>query len=487
MTTTNTYSYCRYSGVKNKSEGLPFDLDAEKGVLGSILLSPQIYVDVAAVIRPSDFFSVANETIFRVLSEIYSENGGSVDLTILVSRLRLSGEMAEVGGEAYLAEIMNSVQVSMHAVVYAKIVRENSIRRALINKCGAISRMAVESDLDARTLSSMAEEQILSIGDESGITEDSMTPISDVITMTLKMLDDRSRNVSDGILTGFRGLDDITGGFHNSELTILAARPGMGKTALALNIAENVSVEQQKTVLFYSLEMNKTELGSRLICSRGGINGKKFRMGFLNDRDKNNLLQVMKDYENSGMIIDDSPTRTVSEIAANARKIKRNSGLSLIIIDYLGLIEPDDSRIPRQEQVAKIVRRLKCLAKELDIPVLCLCQLNRAIENSRDNRPKLSHLRESGAIEQDADVVMFVQRSDERNRDYEDMEEGNARVIVAKQRNGPIGDVAMNFENCFTRFSGIDDEPQPITSDPFASYRSSDYKPLSPPSGARAY
>ena len=265
----------------------------------------------------------------------------------------------------------------------------------------------------------------------------------------------------DGVETHFTELDRMMGGFHANELLILAARPSMGKTALAMNIAENVVHLGKAPTLFISLEMSQLELCDRLLCSAARVNGHKMRNGTISNEDRAKLVEKAGELANAPLYVDDSPTRTVSEIASAARRIQRthDGRLGLIIIDYLQLIEPDNPRDPRQEQVAKIARRLKGLARDLKVPVLCLAQLNRQAEGSSDHRPKLSHLRESGAIEQDADVVMFIHR-EEYYRRGEDAEQfaGMAELIIAKQRNGPVGEVEMLWQKDFTRF--VDKAPE---------------------------
>jgi replicative DNA helicase len=260
-----------------------------------------------------------------------------------------------------------------------------------------------------------------------------------------------------GLETGFLDYDDLTGGLHDSELVILAARPSMGKTALALNFAEHVAIDERgpgKAVLLVSLEMSALELGDRLLCSRARVNSHRLRNGQLKAEDSHRLIQTAADVSRAPLFIDDSPSRNMTEIAATARRLKRQDELALVIIDYLQLIEPDNPRDPRQEQVARISRRLKGLARELNIPVLCLAQLNRQVEATRDNRPQLSHLRESGAIEQDADVVVFVHREEfyQTNEEDRDRVKGQADLMIRKQRNGPTGDIKLTWLHEFTRF-----------------------------------
>jgi replicative DNA helicase len=271
----------------------------------------------------------------------------------------------------------------------------------------------------------------------------------------------KKEHAAGGIETGFTDFDAMTGGLHGSELIILAARPSMGKTALALNVAEHVSMIVQQPTLFVSLEMSSVELADRMLCSIAEVNGQRLRNGTISNDDRRRLVEKAADLSQAPLFVDDSPSRTITEIAAAARRLKRKSGLSLIVIDYLQLIEPDNAKDQRQEQVAKIARRLKGMARELKVPVLCLAQLNRQAEATKDNRPRLSHLRESGAIEQDADVVMFIHREEyyATNDDERSQLAGQADLIVAKQRNGPTGDVKLTWKKDFTRFCDATQRP----------------------------
>ncbi len=290
-----------------------------------------------------------------------------------------------------------------------------------------------------------------------GRSSQSVLTMSDVLHQAMDRMEARLRDedLEGSAESGFARFDEMTGGMHNGELLILAARPSMGKTALAMNMGEHVAIEQQLPVLFVSLEMSGIELADRMLCSLARVNGHRLRNGTISADDRDRLMRKANEISQAPLFVDDSPSRTVSEIAAAARRIKRREeSLGLIIIDYLQLIEPDNSRDPRQEQVAKIARRLKGLARELEVPLLCLSQLNRQAEDSKDHRPKLSHLRESGAIEQDADVVMFVHREEYYHRgDDRAQFAGQAEIIISKQRNGPIGDVELTWEADFTRFS----------------------------------
>ena len=431
----------------------PFDLEAEMGVLGSILLLPEVCDDIASL-RADDFYDDANRKIYENLREMH-DSGDKIDITLLVSRLRTSGEYEKVGGAAYLARLSGSVPNAAHAVFYADIVGEKAVYRKLIESSTEILRDAYDQASTAKELCSQAEQKVFAIMD--GRSSQSVQSISDVLHQAMDRMEARMRDeyVDGGAETGLSGFDEMTGGLHNGELIILAARPSMGKTALAMNIGEHVAFEQGAPVLFVSLEMSGIELADRMLCSLARVNGHRLRNGTISSDDRERLIKKANEISQAPLFVDDSPSRTVSEIAAAARRIKRREeSLGLIVVDYLQLIEPDNSRDPRQEQVAKIARRLKGVARELNVPLLCLSQLNRQAEDSKDHRPKLSHLRESGAIEQDADVVMFVHREEYYHRgDDRAQYAGQAEIIISKQRNGPIGDVELTWEADYTRFS----------------------------------
>lgn len=438
----------------------PQNLDAEKGVIGSLLLDSLMCDDVVLLLRPEDFYSEVHRRLYGHIIAMHDE-GGRIDTTLLVERLRQAGDYEAVGGAAYLAEVLQSVAVAAHAAYYAKIVRDKSTLRSIIHASTEILRDAFDPTLESRDMISRAEEKIFAIHDQR--SGDQLASMHDVLVEAFEHIDKRmERGGATGVPTGFGDLDNLTGGLHESELVILAARPSMGKTALATNVADHVSAESSTGTLFVSLEMSRLELAQRMLCSRGEINGSKFRAGYLSGEDRDRLIQASAKLSKAPLYIDDTPSRTISEIAASARRLKRKSGLGLIVIDYLQLIEPDNSKDPRQEQVAKIARRLKGMARELRVPVLCLAQLNRQAEATKDNRPRLSHLRESGAIEQDADVVMFVHREEY----YHTREEaanldlvGKAELIIAKQRNGPTGDIKLLWFQDFTKFKDLAHKP----------------------------
>ncbi len=436
----------------------PQSLEAERGVVGAILLNPMVCDDIAVIVRPSDFYAESNRKIYEHLLTMHS-SGSGIDLMLLVEHLKSAGDFEAVGGEAYLAELMSSVHVTAHAVHYAQIVRDKAILRELINTSATILHDAYEPEHAPRDLVSQAEERIFAINDDR--SNNQAVKMHDVLMETFRILDARMETGgTDGVPTGFTEIDEMTGGLHGSELLILAARPSMGKTAFATNIADHVAVEQKKPTIIFSLEMARVELAQRMLCCRGRVDAHKLRANYLSTADRQALAKASGELSAAPLYIDDSPGRTITEIGAVARRIKRQEDLGLIVIDYLGLIEPDNPSDPRQEQVSKIARRLKGLARELKVPVLCLSQLNRAAEATKDNRPRLSHLRESGAIEQDADVVMFVHREEYYHK-REEAEEmgivGQAEIMIAKQRNGPVGDVKLAWIGEYTLFANLAD------------------------------
>ncbi|OHB67871.1 MAG: replicative DNA helicase [Planctomycetes bacterium RBG_13_63_9] len=449
----------------------PQNLEAERGVLGSLLLVPEMCDEVALIVRADDFHADANRKLFGHLIGMHEE-GKRIDATLLVERLRQAGDLEAIGGEAYLGEVAGSVPYAANATYYAEIVREKATLRALIHASTEILRDAYDETVDPTEVVSTSEQRIFAVHDSR--STDQVTTAHDLMIEALDRIDARLAGTEGvGIPTGFKDLDNRTGGLHDSELVILAARPSMGKTALATNMAEYVTMEGGVPTLFVSLEMARLELAQRMLCSQGRIDANKFRSGFISSADQRTLAEASSKLSQAPLFIDDSPSRTVTEIAACARRLKRKQNLGLLVIDYLQLLHPDDPRDPRQEQVAKMARRLKCLARELKIPVLCLSQLNRQAEAGREShRPRLSHLRESGAIEQDADVVIFIHR-DEAYMTREEAEQqgkkGIAEIIVAKQRNGPTGEDKLAWFDKYTRFENLSEQPH----EEFASYEDS--------------
>lgn len=428
----------------------PFDLQAEMALLGSILLSPARLDDIANI-RSADFYDDANGTIYNAVREMH-DAGKMVDIELLRSNLTKAGNWERIGGAAYYAKVIQSTPTAAHAVHYARNVKRLSTLRQLIYTGTEIIRDSFDTTEESDALIDRAEAKLYSIRDKW----DDAAPVhvTDSIHAAMDRIEQRidTGKIEGTIRTGFTDLDERTGGFRDSELTILAARPSMGKTALAMNLMHNVA-GYGHAVAFFSLEMSSEELADRLLVSASQVNSHRIRSGTLSQDDRQQLVSVAGEVCQLLMFIDDKPSQTVNRIAGQVRRLRRKHDIQLVIIDYLQLIEPDDHRAPRQEQVSRMSRRMKMMAKEFKVPVVCLSQLNRQGEESKDHIPKLSHLRESGAIEQDADNVWFVHREEYYQRG-EKAEEcaGQAEIIIAKQRNGPTGSVPLVWRKEYMRF-----------------------------------
>jgi replicative DNA helicase len=440
----------------------PRSIEAERAVIGSILLLPDVCDEVALLVRPDDFYDDVHRRIYRKIIEMH-DNSKPIEPPLLLEMLKQSNEYEIVGGAAYLLELTQTVATAAHAEHYAKIVRDKAVLRSLIHAGTDIVQEAYDPTAESRHLLSRAEERVFRILDSR--QDSQLRSVSEVLHDALSRIDARQQHQKClGTETGFLDFDGLTGGLHDSELIILAARPSMGKTALALNIIEHIAISNEgprKTVLAVSLEMSSLELADRLLCSRARIDSHKVRSGRMSTDDNRKLIAAASEMSNSPLFVDDSPSRNMTEIAATARRLKRRENLALVVIDYLQLIDPDNNRDPRQEQVARIARRLKGMARELKIPVLCLAQLNRQADSLGGHLPQLSHLRESGAIEQDADVVMFIHREEMYAKDDEDRKRviGQADLLVKKQRNGPTKDLKLAWFGQFTRFENYQ-EPE---------------------------
>lgn len=436
----------------------PQNLAAEKGVLGSILLSNQAIDEVAEVLRAVHFYSDGHQLIYTAIYDMYERGVRGIDAVTLTEELDRRGELENAGGLPYVMEILSTVPHAAHARYYADIVRDKYVQRSLIYSCTDIIRQSYDATKETDELLQEAESnifQILEQQETSGKIE-----ISDILLDAWDRIHERIANddLVSGLATGFKDFDQKTNGFQAAELVILAARPSMGKTALVCNWAQGVAVETGQGVLLFSLEQSKIELAERFLCIEAKINGHKLRAGDLDDAERHELMEASQKLSELPLYIDDAPGRTVGQVSAIARRLKRSGNLGLIIIDYLQLLEPEDKRIPREQQIAIITRRLKGIAKELDIPVIALAQLNRGVELRDDKRPRLADLRESGAIEQDADMVSFLHRPDAY--DPED-QPGLAEIIIAKHRSGPTGIVNLTWRKEFMRFDDFTSREEP--------------------------
>lgn len=419
----------------------PQNLEAERSVLGSLLFSSEAFDEVIQHIQSRCFYTDAHRRIFQCIHDMYEKGVRALDVVTLAHELQKQGDFEEIGGAAYLNEIMGSVPHAAHAEYYAKIVRDAWLQRSLIEACTDSLREAYHGTEDVEEILAKAEKRIFGIVEQQeNIDKIDISNILDATFQRIYERMDQEGSVS-GLHTGFHALDDYTSGFQPSELIVLAARPSMGKTALVCNFAMAVS-QAEKGVLLFSLEQSKIELAERLLCIQAKISGHKLRQGELDEFEQSMLMEAAEKMRKTHIFIDDQSGRTMSQISAIARRLKRRARLDIVIIDYLQLIETEDKAMPREQQIASITRRLKFLAKDLDIPVIALAQLNRGVEQREDKRPRLSDLRESGAIEQDADIVMFLHRPEAY--DPEDRP-GEADLIIAKNRSGPIGTVELTW------------------------------------------
>lgn len=427
----------------------PQNLEAEKGVLGSIFFDNHVVDDVGDLLLADHFYLDAHRRIYAAIQRLHDAGVHGFDAITVSEALDKSNELAEIGGHDYLAEICESVPHAAHAKYYANIVRSKAIQRRLIYTCTDILRSAYDDTDDTQDLLDQAEQGIFQILEQQEASQ--KIELRDILLDTFDRINERLQlqGAISGLTSGFRDLDAKTNGFQPSELVILAARPSMGKTAFVLNLAEAAADRCQAGVVIFSLEQSKHELAERFLCIRGRMDMHKLRKGDLTEDERDLLLRVSSELSEMPVYIDDQPGRSMSQIAAICRRLKRKQNIRLVIIDYLQLIEPEDKRAPREQQIAQITRRLKFLAKELQVPVMALAQLNRGVELREDKRPKLADLRESGAIEQDADIVMFLHRPE--MYDPEDRP-GEAEVIVAKHRNGPTGIIRLGFKKQFMQF-----------------------------------
>lgn len=434
----------------------PQNLDAERGVLGSILLVNEAIDEVGESLRPEHFYHDAHHKIYAAIHDLYENNVRGIDPVTLAEELERRGELEEIGGAAYVIEILDSVPHAAHVRYYANIVREKWMQRTLIFACTDILSDCYEPQGTVDDLLQTAERRVFSIVEQQEDT--SNIAIGDILLEAFDRIDERMSKDGSvaGITTGFSDLDMQTTGLQPTELIILAARPSMGKTAFVCNIAEAVARIANKGVMLFSLEQSNLELAERFLCITARVNGHDLRTGNLSDEQRDQLAAASDELHNLPLFIDDKPARTMSQISAISRRQHRKEPLGVIIIDYLQLIEPEEKTIPREQQIASISRRLKFLAKELRVPVIALSQLNRGVELREDKRPRLADLRESGSIEQDADKVMFLHRPDAYDPNDRP---GEAEVVIAKHRSGPTGIVKLTWRAEFMRFENYSPVP----------------------------
>lgn len=436
----------------------PQDLLAEQAVLGSIFISPEKLIMVREFISPDDFYKYSHKVIFRAMITLADRND-AIDAATVRNILDDQGDLQNIGGLGYIVELVNSVPTSANAEFYAKIVSEKAMLRDIISKLTDTVNMAYEGN-DSDEIIATAEKALVDINEHSN--RSGFRKISDVLKVNYENLELRSQQTSDvtGLPTGFRDLDRITTGLHPDQLIILAARPAVGKTAFVLNIAQNVGTKQNRPVAIFSLEMGAESLVDRMLAAEGMVDSHSLRTGQLTDQDWNNVTIAQGALADAPIYIDDTPGIKITEIRTRSRKLSQevDDGLGLIVIDYLQLISgtrPEN----RQQEVSEISRQLKILAKELKVPVIALSQLSRGVEQRQDKRPVLSDIRESGSIEQDADIVAFLYRDDYYRREGEEAEEivedNTVEVILEKNRAGARGTVKLMFQKEYNKFSSI--------------------------------
>ena len=428
----------------------PQALDVERTVLGSMLIDNNAAVNAMEKLNEHCFYSSANERIFVCLREMF-EKSIPFDILTLAEELRKKTWLEAVGAEPYLAELVDSVATSANIEHHVRILLEKSTLRSLITTSAEITTSCFSSEAEAQEILDNAEAKIFGIS-ESRI-KNSFESLGQLLPKTFQDIENYSKGGVQGIPTGFTDLDEMTSGFQRSDLIIIAGRPSMGKTAFALSIALHASVQAKFATAIFSLEMSKAQLAQRMLCAEARINMHQLRSGKLPHKELPKLSIAAGPLSEAPLFIDDTPGITVLELRAKSRRLKAQHNLSLIVVDYLQLMGSSGNIENRQQEISQISRSLKGIAKELDLPVIALSQLSRAVEQrGGDHRPQLSDLRESGAIEQDADVVMFVYRDEVYNKELPDEERGKAEIIIGKQRNGPIGKIDTTFIKDYARF-----------------------------------
>ena len=432
----------------------PQSIEAEQAVLGAMLIKKEAAIEAMEILQPEDFYRDAHRVVFEAIMAVF-QNDSAVDMITVTEQLKKSDMLEKAGGVAGVTALANAVPTAANVVYHAKIVREKAELRELINAGSEITGWAFEDSDDVDTVMDRAEKRILDVTARENSAD--FTPMKDIVIETFKQVENRAGNKGalTGVASGFTDLDKLTSGFQPSDLILVAARPSMGKTAFTLNIASYVAVHLDKPVAFFSLEMSKEQLVQRMLCSEGAIDSQRLRNGDLNDEDWEHLIAAADRLTNAPVFIDDTPGITVMELRSKARRVKAEHGLSLVVIDYLQLMSGRGSKGSdnRQQEISEISRSLKALARELKVPVIALSQLSRSVESRQVKRPMLSDLRESGSLEQDADIVMFLYREDYYDKETE--QQNVTEVIVAKHRNGPIDTVRLYFDKEFTRFANF--------------------------------
>jgi replicative DNA helicase len=430
----------------------PQNISAEQAALGSMLLQEEAILHSIDILKPEDFYQKSHQIIFQCILDLFEKSQG-VDLVTLTEELNRKNLLEKIGGVTYLTNLINSVPTAANIEYYIKIIEEKSILRSLINNSTKIVSMAYEEKEDAKILLDKAEHLVFEISDRN--IRQSFVPIKEIIQDSYEKIEDlyHREEFITGVPSGYEELDDITTGFQPSELIVVAGRPGMGKTAFCMNIAQYVSIYKNIPVAIFSLEMSKSQLVQRMLCSEARLDSHKLRKGRLVEADWAPLSMAAGRLSSSSIFIDDTAGISCLEIRAKARRLKAQCNLGLLIVDYLQLMQTVGRIENRQQEISEISRSLKGLARELNIPVVAVSQLSRAVEQREERRPRLSDLRESGAIEQDADLVIFIYREEYYRPKTE--KKGIAEIIISKQRNGPTGKVELTFIKEYAKFENL--------------------------------
>ena len=446
----------------------PQNIEAEQSVLGAMLIEKEAIPKVMEILRDTDFYREAHRVIFNAMLELYNKNE-AVDMITVTEILKRDNKLEDVGGIAYVTSLANAVPTAANVTYHASIIEEKSILRQLVSVSTQIASMGYEANDDVKNIIDSAESKILEISNRKKTAD--FTPINEIVLDSFKSIEALmgNKNGLTGLPTGFEDLDNLTSGLHGSDFIILAARPSMGKTAFALNVVQNVAIRAAKkvggapkTVAFFSLEMSKEQLVQRMLCAEANIDSQRLRIGELRDEDWAMLINTADTLSSANIYIDDTAGITAMDMRSRARRLKAEHGLDLIVVDYLQLMQGSGKKNnsgDRQQEVSEISRSLKALARELDVPVIALSQLSRSVEARQVKRPMLSDLRESGSLEQDADIVTFLYREDYYKKDPE-LNDNIVEVIFAKHRSGAVGTVKLAFRKEISRFENLVNVPE---------------------------
>lgn len=431
----------------------PHNTEAEKSVLGASLLSKYALADAIDIVKPENFYEAGHQEIFRVMVDLFRENR-SVDLITVCDELKKKKLLEKVGGRSYIGALSADVPSTSNADAYAKIVAEKASMRSLIKTAEEIREKGFTDEMEPSEILDFAEKEIFEIAQKRQKSD--YTSIENVLIQNINMIDEaiKTQGKVVGLSTGFKRLDEVTSGLHRSDLIIIAARPAMGKTAFALNIAQNAAIKSGASVLIFSLEMSKEQLGQRLLSMESRVEMQKLKTGNIERSDWDRINMALDSMSKTNLFIDDTPGISILEMKNKCRRLKAEKGLDLIVIDYLQLMNAEGRADSRQQEISVLSRYLKLLAREIDCPVIVLSQLSRAPEQRQDHRPILSDLRESGSIEQDADIVMFLYRDSYYDKENSD-KQGICEVNIAKHRSGPTEKIELTWVERYTKFSDM--------------------------------